>query len=86
MSQPEPCPHCGIMSVSSGRAGGGANGAIEAAIERGAQVMARMDPERTPEQHRYYVRAVVMGIREHLIQRHLYDTIFRQYNRERPDA
>lgn len=58
----------------------GPNAITESAIERGIEVMVRLDKDRTPEQHEQYVRAVVQGIREHLVQRHLYDAICRQYN------
>lgn len=56
----------------------GPNGVTDRAIEQGAALMARLDPERTPEQHEGYVRAVVQGIREHLVQRHLYDAVVRE--------
>lgn len=56
----------------------GPNGVTERAIAQGAALMARLDPERTPEQHEQYVRKVIEGIREHLVQRHLYDAVVRE--------
>lgn len=61
----------------------GPSGVTEKAIAQGIAVMARHDKDRTPEQHETYVRAVVQGIREHLVQRHLYDAVVRELNKER---
>lgn len=55
----------------------------EKAIRRGVEVMTRADRERTPEQHEKYVRYLIEAIREHLVQRHLYDAVVRELQQER---
>lgn len=76
MSEHRSCPHCELAAEPATEpALGGPNGITESAILRGIGIMARLDKERTPEQHAQYVRAVVQGIREHLVQRHLYDQL-----------
>lgn len=80
------CPHCEISERATTPSQGGPNGITEAAIQRGAVVMARIDPDRTPEQHEAYVRAVIQGVRHHLVQRHLYDAVVGELRRDREPA
>lgn len=77
------CPHCELAEPSTAPWPGGQNGATEGAIVRGVEVMARLDRERTPEQHEKYVRAVIHGAREHLVQRHLYDAVVAELRPQR---
>lgn len=77
------CPHCGIAEVPCEKSRGGSNGITESAIEAGIALMARMDPERTPQQNEYLVRALINGVRHHLVQRHLYDAVVRELRPEK---
>lgn len=77
------CPHCELAEPSTAPTLGGQNGVTESAVVRGVEIMARLDRERTPEQHERYVRAVIGGVREHLVQRHLYDALLRELRPQR---
>lgn len=55
----------------------------EKTIRRGVEVMSKLDPERTPEQHEKYVRALLSGIEERLVLRCLYDGVVRELQRAR---
>lgn len=80
------CPHCEISERATAPSQGGPNGITEAAILRGTALMTRLDPERTPQQHEAYVRAIIQGVREHLVQRHLYDAVVGELRRDREAA